>query len=345
MRVAIAGASGYTGLELIRIVLRHPELELAAVTSEQRAGVPVGEAFPGLRGLVDLTFESLDPAALAERVETAFLCLPHGTSAAAVGPLRAGGVRVVDLGGDFRLRNMDDYLRWYGEHKAPELFGQAIYGVPELYRGELAGAPFAAAAGCYPTSALLPLVPFLRQGRVETAGIVVDAKSGVSGAGRTLDDGYLFAELEGSPHAYKVGGVHRHVPEMEQEASAAAGEPLRLSFIPHLLPITRGMLTSVITRPRQALSTADALAVLGEAYADEPFVRVLPEGEFPSVAAVRGTNFCDVAAVSDERAGTLLLLSALDNLGKGASGQMVQCLNVMAGLEETAGLQLGPWLP
>jgi N-acetyl-gamma-glutamyl-phosphate reductase len=345
MRVAIAGASGYTGLELIRLVQHHPELELAAITSEQRAGVAAGDAFPGLRGLVDLPFESLDPASLAGRVETAFLCLPHGTSAAAVGPLRAAGVRVVDLGGDFRLRSMDDYIRWYGEHQAPELFGSAVYGIPELYRGDLAGASLAAAAGCYPTSALLPLLPFLREGRVATESIVVDAKSGVSGAGRTLADGYLFAELEGSPHAYKVGGVHRHVPEMEQEASVAAGEAIRLSFIPHLLPITRGMLTSVITRPRQALTTADAIAVLGEAYRDDPFVRVLPEGEFPTVAAVRGTNFCDVTAVSDERAGNLVLLSALDNLGKGASGQMVQCLNAMVGLDETTGLLLEPWLP
>lgn len=345
MRVAIAGASGYTGLELIRLVGRHPQLELVAITSEQRAGKAAGEAFPGLRGGVDLAFESLDAASLAERVDVAFLCLPHGMSATVVGPLRAAGVRVIDLGGDFRLRNMDDYIRWYGEHKAPELFGTAVYGLPELYRAELAGAPLAAAAGCYPTSALLPLLPFLREGRIELDGIVVDAKSGVSGAGRTLDEGYLFAELEGSPRAYKVGGVHRHVPEIEQEASLAAGGSIRLSFIPHLLPITRGMLTSVITRPRQALSTADALAVLDAAYRDEPFVRVLPEGEFPSVAAVRGTNFCDVTAVSDERAGTLLLLSSLDNLVKGASGQMVQCLNAMAGLEETEGLELEPWLP
>lgn len=345
MRVAIAGASGYTGLELIRLVGRHPQLELVAITSEQRAGMAAGDAFPALRGGVDLAFESLDAASLAERVDVAFLCLPHGMSATVVGPLRAAGVRVIDLGGDFRLRNMDDYIRWYGEHKAPELFGTAVYGIPELYRAELAGAPLAAAAGCYPTSALLPLLPFLREGRIETDGIVVDAKSGVSGAGRTLDEGYLFAELEGSPRAYKVGGVHRHVPEIEQEASLTAGAPIRLSFIPHLLPITRGMLTSVITRPRQALSTADALAVLDAAYRDEPFVRVLPEGEFPSVAAVRGTNFCDVTAVSDERAGTLLLLSSLDNLVKGASGQMVQCLNAMAGLEETEGLGLEPWLP
>ena len=345
MRVAIVGASGYTGLELIRIVLRHPELELVAITSEQRDGLSAGDAFAGLRGLVELEFEKLDPASLAERVDAAFCCLPHGASARAVGALRQAGVTVVDLSADFRLRSMDDYRQWYGEHGAPELFGEAVYGIPELHRAELAGASFAAAAGCYPTSTVLPLVPFLREGLVETSGITVDAKSGVSGAGRTLADGYLYGELDGNPHAYKVGGVHRHVPEMEQELSAVADVPIRLCFVPHLLPTTRGMLTTVITRPRRALSTADALEVLERAYADEPFVRVLPEGEMPQVASVRGTNFCDVAAVSDERSGTLVLLSSLDNLVKGASGQMVQCLNAMRGFDEKTGLWVAPLLP
>ena len=345
MRVAIVGASGYTGLEAIRIVLRHPQLELAAITSEQRDGMAAGDAFPGLRGLLDLRFEKLDTASLAGRVDAALCCLPDGPAAKAVAALHQAGTTVVDLAGNFRLQRMDDYTLWYGEHAAPQLFGKAVYGIPELYRGQLAGAKLAAAAGCYPTASLLPLLPFLRAGLIETTGIAIDAKSGVSGAGRTLADGYLFGELEGNPHAYKPGGVHRHVPEMEQEAAAAAGEAIRLCFVPHLLPISRGMLCSVITRPRRSLSTADALEVLAGAYADEPFVRVLPEGELPEVAAVRGTNFCDVSAVSDERSGTLLLLSSLDNLVKGASGQMVQCLNAMLGFDETAGLLVAPLLP
>lgn len=345
MRVGIAGASGYTGLELVRLVPRHPRLELVAITSEQRSGMAAGDAFPGLRGLVDLRFESLDPKRLAERVDVAFCCLPHGGSARAVAELRSAGVAVVDLSADFRLRSREDYARWYGEHAAPDLFGAAAYGIPELHRAELAGASFTAAAGCYPTCSVLPLAPFLREGLVETSGIVIDAKSGVSGAGRTLADGYLLAELEGNSHAYKPGSVHRHVPEIEQELALAAGERVHVAFVPHLLPTTRGMLASVFVRPKAKLSSAEARAVLLRAYASEPFVRVLPEGETPAIASVRGTNFCDVAAVSDERSGTLILLSAIDNLGKGASGQMIQCLNAMQGWPETEGLLAGPLLP
>lgn len=346
MRAAVVGASGYSGLEVVRLLLGHPRVELAAITSEQRAGVPAGEAFPGLRGLVDLSFEALDAASLAERVDVAFCCLPAGeVSARAVATLHAGGVRVVDLSADFRLRSMADYERAYGAHAAPELFGKAVYGIPELYREQMPDARLVAAAGCYPTCAGLALLPFLRAGVIETSGIVIDAKSGVSGAGRKLADDYLYGELDGNPHAYKVGRVHRHVPEMEQEASIAAGEPIQLAFVPHLIPTTRGMLATIVTRPRRTITTRDAIAVLSEAWGEEPFVRVLPEGEVPQVAAVRGTNFCDVTAVADPGSGTLLLLSALDNLTKGAGGQMVQCLNAMCGFDEREGLWGAPLLP
>jgi len=345
MRVGIVGASGYTGLELVRLVRRHPELELVAITSEQRAGVVAGEAFAGLRGLVDLAFESFDPKSLAERVDVALCCLPAGPTATGVGKLVEAGISVVDLAADYRLEDMSDYTAWYGEHHNPALFGQAVYGLPELRGEQLAGATFVAAAGCYPTCSLLPLVPFLREGLIETAGIVVDAKSGVSGAGRTQAEQFLLGELDANAHAYKVGGVHRHVPEMNQEASRVAGEAVKLTFIPQLLPTTRGMLATVVARPKSTLSTPDAVAVLDRAYADAPFVRVVPEGETPEIASVRGTNFCDVTAVSDEQAGTLVLLSALDNLGKGASGQMIQCLNRMQGWDETTGLLEAPLLP
>lgn len=345
MRVGIVGASGYTGLELVRLVRRHPELELVAITSEQRAGIAAGDAFPGLRGLVDLTFESFDPKSLARRVDIAFCCLPAGPTAKSVGELVDAGVTVVDLAADYRFKEMADYTGWYGEHPNPGLFGKAVYGLPEVRRDGLAGAKFVAAAGCYPTCSLMPLVPFLRAGLIETTGIVIDAKSGVSGAGRTMADTFMMGELDANAHAYKVGGVHRHVPEINQEASGAAGEPVKVTFIPHLLPMTRGMLATVVAQPKAALSTADALSVLEEAYADEPFIRVVPEGEAPKIASVRGTNFCDVTAVADATAGTLVLLSALDNLGKGASGQMVQCLNRMQGWDETTGLLEAPLLP
>ncbi len=204
---------------------------------------------------------------------------------------------------------------------------------------------FVAAPGCYPTSVLLPLCPFLRAGLVETASVLVDSKSGVSGAGRTLQDGYLFAELDENLHAYKAGGAHRHVPEMEQEAGLAAGGPVQIGFVPHLLPVTRGIATTVFLRPVRPLSTDDALGVLHGAYDQEPFVRILPKGETPRLSSVRGSNFCDIGAVVDQRTGALILLSTLDNLVKGASGQAVQCANLMRDLPEAMGLSEAPLLP
>jgi N-acetyl-gamma-glutamyl-phosphate reductase len=337
MKVAVVGASGYTGLELLRILLRHPEFEIAAVTSEQRAGRDVGEVFPALRGRIDLRFDAVDPAAIAGRVELAFTALPHAASARAVAALRAAGCRVVDLSADFRLHSLATYQQWYGDHPAPGLLAEAVYGLPELHRGTLRGTQLAAAPGCYPTAALLPLAPLLRAGLVETRGIHIDAKSGVSGAGRTLADGYLFGELDGNCHAYKPGYAHRHAPEIEQEASAVARDEVRVTFVPHLLPITRGMTTSVYVRPRGADPELARRALL-DAYGAEPFVRVLPDGEIPTIQAVRGTNYCDVALVADARNDTWILLSTLDNLGKGASGQAVQCANLMCGLPETTGL-------
>jgi len=338
MRVAVVGASGYTGLELVRIVLRHPNFELVAVTSEQRAGLPVGDAFPSLRSRQDLVFEANDPDALVGHIDLAFTALPHAASAPTVATLRAAGIPVADLSADFRLRDPAAYASWYGEHAAPELLGAAVYGLPELYREALHEAPLVAVPGCYPTSVLLPLVPFLRAGLVETEGIVVDSKSGVSGAGRSADPRFLLAEREANCEAYKVGYAHRHVPEMEQEASAAAGQGVQITFVPHLLPTTRGIATSVYVRPRARMGAGEAQEVLAAAYTDERFVRVLPEGEAPSLAAVRGSNFCDVAAFADERNGCLILLSSLDNLVKGASGQAVQCANLMSGFPEEAGL-------
>jgi len=337
MRVAVFGASGYAGLELLRILLRHPRFELVAVTSEQRAGQRVGEAFPALRGQLDLVFQASDPGRLAEGIELAFTALPHAAAAPTVAALRRAGVAVADLSADFRLRELPVYETWYGAHAAPELLGKAVYGLPELHREALRGAELVACPGCYPTAALLPLAPFLRAGLLETAGLVVDSKSGVSGAGRKLEAGLLFAELDENARAYQVA-AHRHGPEIEQEASRAAGEAVRLTFVPQLIPTIRGILTSVFCRPKRGLTSDAARALLAEAYREEPFVRVLPAGETPSLSAVRGSNFCDVAAFADERNGTLVLLSALDNLVKGASGQAVQCANLMQGLPEQSGL-------
>ena len=345
MRVAVFGASGYSGLELLRILLRHPEAELVAVSSEQRAGVPVSTAFPSLRGLIELRFEAARPEALAGRADVVFTALPHAASASVVARLRKSGLAVIDLSADFRLRSTEAYAQWYGQHPAPEHFGSAVYGLPELRREEIRQAEFVASPGCYPTSVLLPLAPFLRAGLIETGTLLADAKSGVSGAGRTLEEQYLFAELDENCRAYKVGGSHRHVPEMEQEASTLAREPVRIGFVPHLLPTIRGIVTSVYARPKGKLGAAEAHAILAAAYRHERFVRVLPPGETPSLASVRGSNFCDVTATVDERTGLLILLSALDNLVKGAGGQAVQCMNLMRGVPEEAGLVEAPLVP
>lgn len=344
MKVAVIGASGYTGVELLRIVHRHPRLELAAATSEQRAGLVIGESFPALREIVDLKFEALDAADLATRVDAAFVCLPHSTAAPAVAALRAGGVTVIDISADFRLRDRAVYETWYGPHKAPEIFGQGVYGLPEFYAEALVGAKLVAAPGCYPTSALLPMLPFLRAGVVETDPIIIDAKSGASGAGRTVAEGYLLTELDDNFYAYKVA-AHRHIPEIEQEASLVAGDPVRVTFVPHLLPTIRGIGTSVYLRLKAPLTTAEAREILLEAYGAAPFVRVLPEGETPKLAHVRGSNFCDVGVVVDEHAGTLIGLAAIDNLVKGAVGQGVQCLNLSQGWGETEGLEEAPFSP
>lgn len=347
MRVAVVGASGYSGLELLRVLLRHPEAEIVAVTSEQRAGERVGEAFPSLRSFLDLEFERAKPEALAGRADFAFTALPHGTAAKTVAGLRKAGIPVADLSADFRLREPAAYERWYGAHGAPELFGRALYGLPELVgREAFRGAELVAVPGCYPTAALLPLAPFLRAGAVAAPPrLVVDAKSGVTGAGRKLEPRFLFAEFEGESRAYGAAGVHRHVPEMEEQLGALAGEELRVAFTPHLLPTARGIVCTVYAEPSAALGAERARRILAEAYAGERFVRVLPAGETPSLVSVRGSNFCDVQALVDERTGRLVLLSSLDNLGKGAAGQAVQCMNLVCGFEESAGLLEAPAFP
>lgn len=345
MHVAIVGASGYTGLELLRLLLRHPDVEVGVVTSEQRAGEALGEAYPALAGQTALTLESADPDRIAARSEVAFCALPHGTSAEMVAALLDRGMRVVDLSADFRLTEMAAYTKWYGEHKAPQHFAKAVYGLPELQREALRGTELVAVPGCYPTSALLPLAPFLREGLVETDAIHIDSKSGVSGAGRKLDASFLLAELSENWHAYGVAGAHRHVPEIEQEASLIASKPVRVAFTPHLLPVVRGMSTTIYARLTRDLGASAAREVLADAYDAERFVRVLPDGSLPRVSSVRASNFCDVTATVDERTGSLLLFSALDNLTKGASGQAVQCFNLMCGFSEDAGLLGTAWAP
>tara|TARA_Y100000590_G_scaffold33498_3_gene36744 strand:- start:1239 stop:2279 length:1041 start_codon:yes stop_codon:yes gene_type:complete len=340
MRVAIVGASGYTGLELLRILLKHGHCSVTVATSEQRAGQGLGEVFPAFAGLTDLRLQSVDADHIAENADVALCALPHGASAEVVSELHDRKVKVIDLSADFRLQEMTVYEKWYGSHAAPDLFGSAVYGLPEIYRDKLVGANLVAAPGCYPTSVLLPLIPFLREGIVDPTFLHIDSKSGVSGAGRKLAAQYLASELAENWYAYGVGGDHRHVPEIEQEASKAAETSVRVAFTPHLLPVVRGMTTSVYARLTRKITTEDVRSILGASYSEEQFVRISPKGDVPRVSSVRGTNFCDLVGFVDDRTGSLVLLSALDNLTKGASGQAIQCLNLMFGLSEGEGLDL-----
>jgi N-acetyl-gamma-glutamyl-phosphate reductase len=340
MKAGIVGASGYTGAELLRLLAGHPDFEVAVVTARSHAGQAVGEHSPSLaaayRGLV---YEAADPARLAG-LDLVFCGLPHGESQKIVPELRGQVGVIVDLAADFRLQDASLYPTWYGEeHGCPQLLGQATYGLPELFRAELDGATLVAAAGCYPTAAGLALAPFVRAGLVESHGVIVDAASGVSGAGRAPKEALHFGTVDEDFTAYGLL-THRHTPEMEQILGA------QLLFTPHLAPMVRGILATCYARPAAAagqLTTADALAVLHEAYDTEPFVVVTDAP--PSTKATAGSNTAHVTARVDERTGWVVALCALDNLVKGASGQAIQCANAVLGLPETTGLPLAGMYP
>ncbi|HUS64098.1 MAG TPA: N-acetyl-gamma-glutamyl-phosphate reductase [Kofleriaceae bacterium] len=335
----MVGASGYTGAELLRLLVGHPRVEVVAVcATEKSAGQRIDRLFPSLAGSLALTIEVFDAARVAERAEVVFTALPHGHSARAVAELRARGRRVVDLSADYRLHDAETYRTWYGDHPHTELLAGAVYGLPELHRAELAGAELIAAPGCYPTAATLAIAPLLARGLVRPDSIVVDAKSGVSGAGRSAALGYHFPEVGESLRPYKVAGTHRHTPEMEQEMSRAAGAPVRVLFTPHLVPMTRGILACVYADPARAVTEAELRAAQAEAYAGEPFVAALEGDALPDTAHVRGSNRAQVAVRHDARTGKVLAISAIDNLVKGASGQAIQCMNAALGWPETDGL-------
>jgi N-acetyl-gamma-glutamyl-phosphate reductase len=346
--VAIVGASGYTGAELVRLLLGHPAVEVVQVLARRAAGQRLGEVFPHLAGRLDLTIEPFDAAALAARAQLAFVALPHGEAAPVVAELVGRGVVTLDLSADFRLRDAVAWRAWYGstehpEHPAPALLRDAVYGLPERYRVRLRGARLVAVPGCYPTAAILGLAPLLERQLIEPTGIVVDAKSGASGAGRGPSLATHLPEAAEGLRAYQVGGRHRHTPEIEQELGQAAGAALCVLFTPHLVPMSRGILSCAYAAPidpEAAAADPDRFrAALAEAYAGEPFVDVLPAGRLPDTAHVRGANRIQLAAVYDPRARRVLVLAALDNLVKGAAGQAVQCMNLALALPETAGLE------
>lgn len=337
--VTIVGANGYSGEELVRLLLCHPKTELVGITSRQHSGKKLGQVFPrfsGLPGSDVLFLEPTLPALLATEAECFFLALPHGVAAEFALPLVEAGKRVVDISADFRLNDAEVYKEFYSHsHPAPHLLLEAVYGLPEMYRKEIREAKLLAAPGCYPTSILLPLLPLLKQGLLRNDSVAVSSASGTSGAGRKADETLLFAECSGSMRAYGIP-KHRHLSEIEQELSLAAGEEVCITFVPHLAPMTRGIHTTIFATPKKGVTEEQLLAALQNAYREEPFVRV--RETFPDTKHVVGTNFCDIGMRLDRRSGRLVLLSAEDNLIKGAGGQGVQCFNLMFGISETEGL-------
>lgn len=347
VKAAIVGASGYSGEELVKLLLKHPHVELAKVTSRQYAGQPVVEVFPRFAGLAgSLTFTEPDSAALEKSADVVFLALPHGLATEFAKPLLESGRTVIDLSADFRLNDTTVYEEFYeSAHPTPELLPEAVYGMPELHRETIREARLIAAPGCYPTSILLPIIPLLRAGLIKPTDIIADSLSGVSGAGRKADLPYLYAECNESLRPYGVP-KHRHLSEIEQELSIAANAQVTLQFTPHLVPVTRGILSTLYLAPTDNFETeAEQSALSGKiaacyktAYDGEPFVRLLPEGALPDTKHVTHTNYLDLAWRLDRRTGRLIVMSAIDNLVKGASGQAVQCLNILKDWEETTGL-------
>lgn len=349
VKVGIVGASGYSGEELVRLLLSHPEAELAAVTSRQYAGQTLAQVFPKFANhpqSKNVRFTEPKAELLAKQAQVVFLALPHGVAAEFAVPLLQQGCQVIDLSADFRLKSAEVYREFYGhDHPAPDLLAKSVYGLPEVYRSAIKNAMLVASPGCYPTSVLLPVLPLLRAGLVKSTSIIADSLSGVSGAGRKAEPDYLFVECNESVRPYGVP-KHRHLSEIEQELSVAAGTDVVIQFTPHLIPVNRGILTTLYLAPAKHFSDAKEAGELNEkitacyqaAYGNEPFVRLLEGKALPDTKNVVGTNVIEIGWRLDPRTGRLIVMSAEDNLIKGASGQAVQSMNIMCGFPETAGL-------
>ena len=339
IRAVVVGGTGYTGAELVRLSLAHPSLELVSIVGNTTAGRSVAEVLPSLRGVFDDAVQPFDPDAIASEADVVFCALPHAASAEAVSALRERGKVVLDLSADFRFEDRSVYEAWYGPHPVPERLDEAVYGLVELHREALRTADLIAVPGCYPTASTLALAPLVKNGLIRSEGIAVDAKSGVSGAGRGLSSTTQFSETAEGVRAYKAG-AHRHGPEIEQELSRLAGSPVQIAFVPHLLPMTRGILATCYAQPASSDTTvASCIAAARTLYEGSPSVQVLDEGQHPDTLWVRGSNRVHVAYAQDRTSGMIIAMSAIDNLVKGASGQAIQCLNIRFGLDEGAGLE------
>lgn len=334
---AIFGASGYTGQELIRILSGHPQVELVAVTSRRYSGASVSEVYPSLSGLTSLKYSNATPEEIAAFCDVVFLALPHGVSMGIAPIFIRAGKKVIDLSADYRLRDRATYEKWYAGHTSADLFDEAVYGLPELYRRDIIQSRLVANPGCYPTSIILGLAPALKKGILDVSSIIADSASGVSGAGRDPVVGSLFCEVDGGFKAYKVG-KHRHTPEIEQELNALAGENFAVSFTPHLLPVKRGILSTIYATLAKNLSSDELHDLYASFYQNEKFVRICSAGTYPNISSVCGSNYCDIGLVLDPRTNRVIILSAIDNLIKGAAGQAVQNMNLVCSLPEDCGV-------
>lgn len=337
IKVSIVGATGYTGAELLRLLVGHPEVEVVSVAGRSTAGKPLAEVLPSFQGVVDLEVEPVDVAKIAKNSDVAFCALPHAASAEIVDQLRTAGLQVFDLSADFRFNDLDTYAKWYGMHPAPARLAEATYGLVELHREAIRKADLVAVPGCYPTAAILALAPLLKNGLIETDGIVIDAKSGVSGAGRALTSSTHLPESAEGVRAYKVGS-HRHAPEIEQELTRAAQSPVEVTFVPHLVPMSRGILATSYVRPKGGTTVEACTKAAQELYADSPSVVVLEGNAHPDTLWVRGSNRAHLAYQQGSSSGTIVAMSTIDNLVKGAAGQAVQAFNVRFGFPEGQGL-------
>ena len=339
-KIAILGASGYTGAELVRLIATHPSMEIVALSADRKAGQSMAEVFPFLRHLDLPRLQKIDEIDFSN-VDLAFCALPHATTQVVVSALPRD-LKIVDLSADFRLRDVAEYEKWYGQpHTAPDLQAEAVYGLTEFYREEIRAARLVAGTGCNAATGQYALRPLIAAGVIDLESILIDLKAGVSGAGRSLKENLLHAELAGGTHSYSAGGKHRHLGEFDQEFSKIAGRPVHVQFTPHLLPMNRGILETVYVQ-------GDAKTVhqtLVDAYKDEPFLQVLPFGTLPSTRDIAGSNYCHLGVIGDRIPGRAVIVAVLDNLTKGSSGQAIQNANLMLGVEETAGLLLAPVFP
>ena len=343
-RVGIVGATGYTGVELLRLLLLHPEVEVTALTSQKYAGVSIDQVFPSLKKRLQLKCEELTVDQVSKKADFIFAAVPHKTAMEIVPLFYRQGKKVVDLSADFRFKDAGIYEKWYQKHTSPDLLPESVYGLPELHREKIRNAKIVGNPGCYPTGALIGLIPLVKKGLISLESIVVDAKSGVSGAGRDVVLESLFCEVNEGAKAYKIF-AHRHTPEIEQELTQMVQKEIKVTFVPHLIPMDRGILSTIYVRLIKKMKTEELLNTFQDEYREEPFIRIYPIGKLPNTKDVRSSNFCDIGVMVSEADDRAVIVTAIDNLVKGASGEAIQNMNIMLGFPETMGLDVLPLFP